>query len=348
MGRQVKCQSCGKSYDYDRNEICPRCGAYTNPGQVQTELEEEMLRSSGYECSPDCMPSGYGGHDHRQTRSGGIFASALRRRAPASRRATERKMRQEDAEAATGARDPELADPVVVSVRSRKMLALVVIILVLAAAAVTAAVVLHSGAKMTPEPPQDEAQEFYILSAGLGQAFDAYPFRVRVEASEILTAEELGTYLPAGNICLLVDVYVECTGEEGKDSTNAPYLRFYMPWYDEIRYAEPIATCSEKDLIERLERIGYTPIDAHYWDNAPGQLVFILPEGAEEFFFCAETQEHDRAGWFAVGVTEVALQPERLGETGEETLSEDPETPQEGELYETIWPDIAGGEEAQL
>ena len=130
---------------------------------------------------------------------------------------------------------------------------------------------------MTPEPPQDEAQEFYILSAGLGQAFDAYPFRVRVEASEILTAEELGTYLPAGNICLLVDVYVECTGEEGKDSTNAPYLRFYMPWYDEIRYAEPIATYSEKDLIERLERIGYTPIDAHYWDNAPGQLVFILP-----------------------------------------------------------------------
>lgn len=29
---EITCASCGKAYDYGKDELCPRCGAYNRPG----------------------------------------------------------------------------------------------------------------------------------------------------------------------------------------------------------------------------------------------------------------------------------------------------------------------------
>ena len=31
---RIKCGSCGKLYDYDRDELCPHCGAFNQPGDA--------------------------------------------------------------------------------------------------------------------------------------------------------------------------------------------------------------------------------------------------------------------------------------------------------------------------
>lgn len=34
--RRVRCYECGKVYDYDVDDFCPKCGAYTQPGKSST------------------------------------------------------------------------------------------------------------------------------------------------------------------------------------------------------------------------------------------------------------------------------------------------------------------------
>ena len=32
--RKVHCHECGKTYDYDEDDFCPRCGSYTQPART--------------------------------------------------------------------------------------------------------------------------------------------------------------------------------------------------------------------------------------------------------------------------------------------------------------------------
>lgn len=42
--RSIRCADCGKKYDYDVDDFCPRCGSFNPPpGSGVTRLEEEML-----------------------------------------------------------------------------------------------------------------------------------------------------------------------------------------------------------------------------------------------------------------------------------------------------------------
>ena len=66
---QIKCLSCGKIYDYNKNEICPRCGAYTSPSdrqkqqmKLERQLLNERMRNEKTDCTPECVPLGFGGH----------------------------------------------------------------------------------------------------------------------------------------------------------------------------------------------------------------------------------------------------------------------------------------------
>lgn len=51
---KITCQSCGKRYDYDETELCPRCGAYNSVDKQETavqliqELEESHQRHEQY------------------------------------------------------------------------------------------------------------------------------------------------------------------------------------------------------------------------------------------------------------------------------------------------------------
>ena len=42
--RNIRCADCGKKYDYDVDDFCPRCGSFNPPTDSgATRLEEEML-----------------------------------------------------------------------------------------------------------------------------------------------------------------------------------------------------------------------------------------------------------------------------------------------------------------
>ena len=70
MALNLRCQSCGRRYDFQKDEICPRCGAFNSPNEDQRQalekqiLQERIRRQDVPDCTPECMPEGYGGHSH--------------------------------------------------------------------------------------------------------------------------------------------------------------------------------------------------------------------------------------------------------------------------------------------
>lgn len=50
--RKVTCLECGKTYDYDVDDFCPRCGAYNIPAKAQrTSIRVDGLSESNHEDS---------------------------------------------------------------------------------------------------------------------------------------------------------------------------------------------------------------------------------------------------------------------------------------------------------
>jgi len=46
--RKIRCYDCGKSYDYDVDDFCPRCGAYTQPiRQGRLDARGDVVRVAG-------------------------------------------------------------------------------------------------------------------------------------------------------------------------------------------------------------------------------------------------------------------------------------------------------------
>lgn len=94
MSLFLRCQSCGKRYDFQKDEICPKCGAFNSPNDDQRQalerqiLQERVRREAVPDCTPECMPQGYGGHSHssrpqapQRQNSGSQWQSAQARKA---------------------------------------------------------------------------------------------------------------------------------------------------------------------------------------------------------------------------------------------------------------------------
>lgn len=45
--RRVKCEDCGKLYDYDYDAFCPRCGAFNQPGKQKSEFGPTVKLEEG-------------------------------------------------------------------------------------------------------------------------------------------------------------------------------------------------------------------------------------------------------------------------------------------------------------
>lgn len=46
--RKITCYDCGKTYDYDVDDFCPRCGAYTQPTrQSRIDARGDVVRVEG-------------------------------------------------------------------------------------------------------------------------------------------------------------------------------------------------------------------------------------------------------------------------------------------------------------
>lgn len=56
--RKVTCKDCGKHYDYEVDDFCPRCGSYNPPGDVRsTQMEQELLSRFASSPSRQVAPS---------------------------------------------------------------------------------------------------------------------------------------------------------------------------------------------------------------------------------------------------------------------------------------------------
>ena len=42
--RHITCDDCGKRYDYDRDEFCPKCGAFNQPVKIWTTDSQGNVR----------------------------------------------------------------------------------------------------------------------------------------------------------------------------------------------------------------------------------------------------------------------------------------------------------------
>ncbi len=75
--RRVTCQSCGRSYDYDAEDLCPRCGCFNSPpDQGATALEREMLGRFSFAAKADTT------HAHSQASEVFRHAQPPKRPAP--------------------------------------------------------------------------------------------------------------------------------------------------------------------------------------------------------------------------------------------------------------------------
>lgn len=46
--RKVRCYDCGRSYDFDVDDFCPRCGAFNQPGKsVRIGADGAVVRTEG-------------------------------------------------------------------------------------------------------------------------------------------------------------------------------------------------------------------------------------------------------------------------------------------------------------
>ena len=57
--RKVTCKDCGRRYDYDVDDFCPKCGSYNPPDDPgSTQLERELLAAIN---ALGIGPQGFGG-----------------------------------------------------------------------------------------------------------------------------------------------------------------------------------------------------------------------------------------------------------------------------------------------
>lgn len=46
--RKIRCYECGKSYDFDLDDFCPKCGAFNQPGkQTRIGADGTVVRAEG-------------------------------------------------------------------------------------------------------------------------------------------------------------------------------------------------------------------------------------------------------------------------------------------------------------
>lgn len=303
MATMVRCGTCGKRYDYNKDELCPRCGAYTSPSdrqqqmlQAERQLLSERIRSRDTDCTPQCMPNGYGGHEDRgrqhptalppSAAARSATRTAMRREAVRPRYDAHREYAQERHEKALG------------------KIKAVVLILVLAIA-------LLFGLSALVIPVLEEqallygrVEDFSIHSHSLGETFHAGDFSITAAEWGFVEDPALELRLPEGKRMLYVQVNFPGVDDAG-DILPEVYLSSGGTYY-------PCLISSDYWQLSSTARdAGYSEVslmDAEYYDQVNGYFLFVVDSSSSPFTLCVEELQHSLLGWAkVVGVHEVAL-----------------------------------------
>lgn len=288
--RRVTCKDCHRSYDYDKDDFCPKCGSYNPPKDFgSTKLEQDLLsrfgtaranqtrggnqppRTASAQWRPQAKPSqGHGNHTPIGTRS------VCEEKRPGRSKA--------------------------VAVAAGVAVVLVLLILLV----VATVLMLYEDGTLTPGEPVRESPPVYSETwYDMGESFSLDDVTIAVH--DVWAPDTEGTTLRReGETLVLVSVWITGGGEYDPDALIAtPYLR--------LEDGEQIYLDDSADLARKVRNLdGSYVIDLrdYLWeDPLYGAFAFYVPEGTQRGDLCLEEWYSDGAGGHGVGsMKQVALE----------------------------------------
>lgn len=276
--RTVICRDCGKRYDYDQDDFCPKCGSYNPPEEKPaTRMEEEMLarfRTGQQNQSRAVRPQAKAKSPQPGPRSVNYHPTYG---GTPEVRASKHAGRFQDCSACE--------EPVRRSPALGVVLTVVVLIVVGAAAvgiigAFNAASDLGTtlfGTALFTATPETAAPSYPPPRSGeyaLGEAFTINATQVTVDAPWQVDVSAAPSIAPEGARCVAVDIWVE--GGVRRDDLSFP------PVYLELEDGGIVYAVDGDALLSRkLKSCGVFDVslsDAQWEDPLFGQLVFLVPE----------------------------------------------------------------------
>lgn len=292
--RRIRCKDCGKSYDYDKDDFCPKCGAYNPPADSgATQLERELL--SRFE-------TGQQNQNRAKTRAQARVQETPRRTPPRTGQATPRAGKTAPTAAfhPTYGSTPEIGrqkhsgriqgcaaceEPVKRS-KAPLVILIVAVVILFVAVAVGLAVtmvrdaILDSGFGYSyleptarPEPASGEVwhgtwTDFYVNGAA-----------VSVEDSWRLELDEGSRYYREGYDCLLVDVWI--TGGTPQEDLLIDTPCVLLSDGTEIPLADDAFLARSMKNDYGVYAVSLR--DCQWEDPLYGSFLFFVPEDEEDF-----------------------------------------------------------------
>lgn len=284
--RRVQCTNCGQRYDYDRDDFCPKCGAYNPPPDSgTTRLEQELL--ARFE----------GGHQNqKRAREQARIRTAETAKRSAAAHPTRgsgpevgRQRHSARLERCDGCRPPRRRSGgrAVLGVVIAVIIAIVIPLITTLAEVVEDAIWEYKYSYSYTQPEYEPAQG--EVTHGTWEDFPLNGALVSIEDSWWLETWEAAALWPAGCRCLLVDVWLT----DGLRMADAPIEN---PWLLLPDGTQLPAECDPELLAALTEEYGVYGVtleDCREEDLLYGSFVFFVPEYAQEGDFTLLLREYD-------------------------------------------------------
>lgn len=267
--RKVTCKDCGRQYDYDKDDFCPKCGSYNPPGSGNsTRVEQELL--SRFDGGRKSQARGKEQAAARQVQA----RTPAARQAPAQGRTVPQgQYKPHGVGAATEAGRKHgssirgcaaCEEPV-----PRGHGKAVVLLLLLAAVAAAALVAAWNAGVFQPKP--EIPSEPLLLSHAVGEAFSMNDTQVTVD--DVWQVDLSGSkFGREGYACVVLDMWIE-------GGTRRDDLAFATPML-ELADGTRIPCDDARELTRALKDYGVYDVtlsDCQWEDPLDGQFVFFVP-----------------------------------------------------------------------
>lgn len=272
--RKVTCGDCGRVYDYDKDDFCPKCGSFNTPTGGSTVLERELLgRFEGNRSQQ--AAEGAQARERQKNKSAGEEPRRSYAYAPSSTRQVP--MAEAQSQYWHGGEPCEEARP---KGARRGLVGLLVAGIVLLFALVIFVAATADSKQKQIGPPAMESHQLY-------EDFSMGALRVSVDDVRWLALPEGSRLRREGYDILLVDVYI--TGGSAFDKKfpmGEVYLAMPGGWYIPVEGDEVAAVRLKEASVYAVELR-----DAVWEDPLMGSFVFYVPEGEDEAVLCLEQVE---------------------------------------------------------
>lgn len=278
--RSVTCSSCGKRYDYDVDEFCPKCGSYTPP--VGRKAQPHAGRKAAVRPQAAGRP--------QSARPGSFRPVTPNLGQPHTGRMAYTRPEEDEARK----RGPS---------RVKGFLFILFALVVVSLVYSLVSAFQDGGRKeLAPEPMGPEtavavAQPSEIVEQAPYSEFELNGWRVTVESVWEPDLPDAAV-IPDGR-CVAVDLWIEGGG-------RLPEARFITPYLQLEDGAQAEAVDNDPLLSRQLKSAGVfdiVPADAQWEDPLYGQLVFFVPEGTAgqvELMIPSAGLEEDPVIFFAI------------------------------------------------